>query len=86
MVRETWNSHAGKARHAGKTTTNSGEYVSCHRICGPRRAKVKIPQGLDCHERGNQGNENATYTPFAGVGLNRTAPVATTIYCFPSTI
>jgi len=32
MVRETRNDHAGKARHAGKTSTNLGEYVSCRRI------------------------------------------------------
>jgi hypothetical protein len=32
MVRETRNDHPGKARHAGKTTTNSGEYVCCQQI------------------------------------------------------
>jgi hypothetical protein len=35
MVWETRNDHPGKARHAGKTTTNPGEYVCCHRISAP---------------------------------------------------
>jgi hypothetical protein len=42
MVRETRDDHTGQARHAGKTITNSGKYVSCHRILSNNDVLVRI--------------------------------------------